>query len=86
LISDYIELSWKKMTPAIHVYYVSNITQQQGFHTQEEIFHKSIVRSMKLRNQLFKRAKRSGNFGQFKLAWNYALLCKAELFPQAENC
>jgi len=44
------------MTPAIHVYYVSNITQQQGFHTQEEIFHKSIVRSLKKRNQLFERA------------------------------
>ena len=25
---------------------------------------------MKKRNQLFKRAKRSGNFGQFKPAWN----------------
>ena len=37
--SDYIELSWKTMTPAIHVYYISNNTQQQGFYPQEEIFH-----------------------------------------------
>ena len=52
--SDYIELSCKTMTPAIHVYYVSNNTQQQDFYPQEEIFHKSIVHSMKKSNQLFK--------------------------------
>jgi len=42
---------------------------------------------MKKRKQLFKQAKRSGNFGQLKLAWNRTVtkLCyaKVELFPQA---
>ena len=57
--SDYIELSWKTMTPAIQVYYLSNNTQQQDFYTQDEIFHKAIVRSLKKRNQLFKRASQN---------------------------
>jgi hypothetical protein len=35
--------------------------------------NKSIIQSMKKRNQLFKKAKRTGDFRQFKLARNRTL-------------
>jgi len=60
------------MAPAIHVYYVSNNIPSRLLPSRMNLpwLNKSIVRSMKKRHLLFKRAKRSDDFGQFKLAQN----------------
>ena len=69
-MSDDIELSWKLWHQQFrHIMSQTIPSRLLPSRRNLPLQIKSIVRFVKKRNQLFKRAKRTGNFGQFKLAW-----------------
>ena len=82
IMSDDVELSWKQWHQQF-MRIMSQTIPNRLLPSRRNLpwLNKSIVRSMKKRNLLFKRAKTSGNFGQFKLARNrtVAMLRRAKL-------
>ena len=74
VLSDNIELSWKLWRKHF-LFIMAQSIPNRVIPTGRNLpwLNKSIIQSMKKRNQLFKKGKRTGDFRQFKLARNRTL-------------
>ena len=74
VLSDNIELSWKLWSKHF-LSIMAQLIPNRVIPTRHNLpwLNKSIIQSMKKRNQLFKKGKRTGDFRQFKLARNRTL-------------